>query len=117
MAWTGIDEIQRFLLSQREAGRRSKIVVLIGLWQGEIASRKTKDFLQEWTKIRRKRRHRGLVCNLVENEMEKDMLWFVCRYQMVFKVFAVHFLGPSRGPAFIIFKCLQSQWECVDISS
>ena len=61
-------------------------------------------------------RHSG-ACVLVEQELEKDLLYLACRHhihellaQVAFKVA----LGPSSGPEVPLFKRFQTQWNSIN---
>ena len=63
---------------------------------------------------------RAGACILLEQKMEKDLLWFACRHhilEIVLEAVVVHALGPSKGPDILIFKRFQSQWQSIDRSN
>ena len=62
---------------------------------------------------------RNGACILLEQKLDKDLLWFACRHHMleiVLEAVVTLSLGPSKGPDIMIFKRFQANWEFIDRS-
>jgi hypothetical protein len=54
---------------------------------------------------------RNGACILLEQKMEKDMLWLACRHHVMdVSLEAVVLHGTSTGPEILIFKTLKNAW-------
>jgi hypothetical protein len=56
-------------------------------------------------------------CILLEQKMEKDMLWLACRHHtmdIILEAVVLHVRGPSTGPEILIFKRLKNAWKTVN---
>ena len=56
-------------------------------------------------------------CILLEQQMDKDMLWLACRHhvmEIMLEGVVTSVLPPSTGPEIVIFKKFQSKWSSID---
>lgn len=56
-------------------------------------------------------------CILLEQKMEKDMLWLACRHhimEIMLEAVVTSLLPPSTGPEIVLFKRFRSAWTNVD---
>lgn len=64
--------------------------------------------------------NRGLrngACILLEQKMQKDMLWLACRHhimEIMLEAVVSQALGPSSGPEISLFKRFKSAWPKID---
>lgn len=59
---------------------------------------------------------RNGTCILLEQKMEKDMLWFVCRHQIMeimLESVLLQALRPSISPEILIFKRFKKSWNTI----
>lgn len=62
---------------------------------------------------------RNGACILLEQKMEKDMLWLACRHhilEIMLEAVVSTALGPSSGPDILIFKRFKNYWSKIDQS-
>lgn len=60
---------------------------------------------------------RNGACVLLEQKMDKDMLWLACRHhvlELVLEAVVLHSLGSSTGPDILLFKRFQKYWATID---
>ena len=65
-------------------------------------------------------RPRNGACILLEQKMDKDMLWCPCCHhilEIMLEAVVMLSLGPSKGPDIAIFKRFQSSWKFIDRSN
>lgn len=63
---------------------------------------------------------RNGACILLEQKLDKDMLWCACRHhilEIMLEAVVILSLGPSQGPDIMIFKRFQTKWEFIDRSN
>lgn len=61
-------------------------------------------------------RHNG-ACVLLEQKMQKDMLWLACRHhilEIVLEAVVMSSIGPSKSPDTAIFKRFKERWPFID---
>jgi len=59
-------------------------------------------------------------CVLLEQKMEKELLWLACRHHMLeimLEAVVMHCLGPSKSPDIAIFKRFQAHWPYINQSA
>jgi hypothetical protein len=98
------------------------------LWEGDSAASAVYETLLGWGLCDRVKcmsfdttasntGSRNGACILLEQKMEKDMLWLACRHHiMEIMLEAVLFqaLGPSTGPEILIFKRFKKFWNTIN---
>ena len=52
-------------------------------------------------------------CILLEQKMEKDMIWLACCCQIMLEAIVFLSVGPSKSPDIMIFKQFQSKWSII----
>lgn len=60
---------------------------------------------------------RNGACIMLEQKMEKDMLWLACRHhimEIMLEAVVLQALGPSSGPEILIFKKFRNAWTNID---
>jgi len=60
---------------------------------------------------------RNGACILLEQKMQKDMLWLACRhhiFEIMLEAVVVLSLGVSQGPDLLLFKRFRTQWVSID---
>ena len=63
---------------------------------------------------------RNGACILLEQKLDKDMLWCACRHhilEIMLEAVVILALGTSKGPDILIFKRFQTNWEFIDRST
>ena len=63
---------------------------------------------------------RNGACILLEQKLDKDMLWCACRHhilEIMLEAAVILALGTSKGPDILIFKRFQTNWEFIDRST
>lgn len=61
--------------------------------------------------------HRNGACILLEQKLEKDLLWLACRHhilEMTLEAVVLLSLGPSSGPDILIFKRFKNSWTNIN---
>jgi hypothetical protein len=60
---------------------------------------------------------RSGACILLEQKMEKDVLWLACRHhimEIMLEAVVLQALGPSSGPEILVFKRFKTAWPNID---
>ena len=60
---------------------------------------------------------RNGACILLEQKLDKDMLWFACRHhilEIVLQAVVLDCLGPSKGPEITIFNWFKNTWQFIN---
>ena len=60
---------------------------------------------------------RNGACILLEQKLDKDMLWFACRHhilEIVLQAVVLDCLGPSKGPEITIFNRFKNTWQFIN---